>query len=111
MHNEDITGVTDAEKDMGFTDEDITGVSDYDVGEADIKQNLDEYYRPRSIRYSLRYWLPSGYNLTLLMQYLTITPQFDVASASDLDESFNPLAHNMMIQYSINKGLNIFGEK
>ena len=42
MHNEDITGVTDAEKDMGFTDEDITGVSDYDGGEADIKQNLDE---------------------------------------------------------------------
>ena len=68
MHNEDITGVTDAEKDMGFTDEDITGLPDDDVGGADIKQNLDECYRPRSMQYSLRYWRPSGYNLTLLMQ-------------------------------------------
>ena len=109
--DENIPGVPGAEQEMGFPDEDITGVLISEVEEASTKLNIYKCYRPRSMQYSLIYWRPPGNNLKPLVQEGTTDPWFDFSANAGLDKKLNTLAHTVLIQYGINKGLNIFGER
>ena len=83
-------------------------------GQTNSEESWKKRYGQRTKQYNLRPRRKPAYNIKTLMSQIdvtTISPKTDVAELTGMSSGLNHLAHIMMTQYGMHKGLKMFGDR